>query len=73
MEEEVENLPALLCNGTHAEIIVRAPLTIPEPPIPATALPTMSIFDDVATPQSNEPNSKVATNAEKVYCRDIRN
>ena len=31
---------------------------MPDPPIPATALPTMNIFDEVATPERREPSSK---------------
>ena len=51
-------IPALLCNGTQAEMIVSAPLTNPEPPIPDTARPTINIFDEVARAVIIEPNSK---------------
>ena len=50
----------LLDIGTHPEMMVRAPFKIPEVPIPATALPTINIFDDVETAQSKEPSSKTA-------------
>jgi glutamine synthetase len=39
-------------------MIVNAPFTMPDPPIPATALPTINIFDDVATPDRRDPSSK---------------
>jgi hypothetical protein len=55
-----ELIHGLLCIGTAPATIVRAPLDIPEDPIPAIARPTMSIFDEVATPQIKEPSSKTA-------------
>jgi hypothetical protein len=45
--------------GATSAIIVKAPFVIPDPPIPATALPTMNIFDDVATPHKREPSSNI--------------
>jgi hypothetical protein len=54
--------------GTHPAIMVKAPFMIPEVPIPAIARPTINIFDEVATPQINEPNSKIAKNTMKVHC-----
>ena len=38
----------------------------PELPRPATALPTMSISEELATPHSKEPNSKRAKKLIKV-------
>lgn len=35
--------------------IVKAPFWRPEVPMPATARPQMSIFDEVATPQMRDP------------------
>lgn len=63
MSASINQLPleglihGLLCNGTAPATIVRAPLDIPEDPIPAIARPTMSIFDEVATPHIKEPSS----------------
>jgi hypothetical protein len=37
--------------------MVKAPLVIPDAPIPATALPTINIFEEVATAHKREPNS----------------
>jgi hypothetical protein len=50
-------------------IIVRAPLMTPEPPIPATARPTMSILLEVAKAQTNDPSSNTATKHKKEYFR----
>jgi len=43
--------------GIHLAMIVKPPLTTPDPPMPATALPTMNIFEEVATALRREPNS----------------
>jgi len=51
--------------------IVKAPFIIPDPPIPATALPTINIFDDVATALSSEPNSNRAKKNIKVNRKKI--
>jgi hypothetical protein len=48
-------------------MIVNAPFTIPEPPIPETALATISIFEEVATAHKREPNSNRAKNNINVY------
>lgn len=61
------NVPGLFGIGTHPAIIVKAPFRIPELPIPATARPTISIIDELAMPQSNEPSSKMAKNVIKVH------
>jgi hypothetical protein len=57
--------------GIHTATIVKAPFTMPEPPMPATALPTMNIFEDVATPQMREPNSKSAKKNIKVIAKNV--
>jgi hypothetical protein len=62
---------ARLWIGAIAERIVRAPLLSPDPPIPATALPTMSMFDDRAVPQSTEPSSKRHKKARNVYYANL--
>jgi hypothetical protein len=56
-----------LCKGEDAARIVRAPLIKPEAPIPATALPTINIFEDWAVAQRREPSSKTARKNRKVY------
>jgi hypothetical protein len=48
----------LFAIGTHPAIIVKAPFRIPEVPIPATARPTIKIFEEADTAQINEPSSK---------------
>lgn len=60
------NVPGRLCNGILHETIVKAPFTNPEPPSPAIDRPTISIFDDVETPQSSDPSSKIAKKAKKM-------
>ena len=47
--------------------MVKAPFRIPEDPIPAIARPTINIFEELATPQIKEPNSKMAKNTMKVH------
>ena len=63
-----EFIHALFSIGTHAEIIVSIPFISPEPPIPATARPTISMLEEVATPHNREPISKRTTKAKKVLC-----
>lgn len=53
--------------GTHPETIVKAPFKMPEPPIPATARPTINIFDDVEIAQIRDPSSKTKKKATKVH------
>lgn len=48
-----------------------APFNTPELPIPAIALPTMNIFEEVETPHTNEPSSKRAMKAMYVYYNNI--
>jgi hypothetical protein len=59
INEEI-HLPPRFSIGMHLAMIVRPPFTIPDPPIPATARPTMKTFDEEATPQMREPSSKKA-------------
>lgn len=47
-------------SGRLAFTIVYAPFSNPELPSPATALPMISMFDDVAAPHNKDPNSKTA-------------
>lgn len=49
-----------------AAIIVKAPLTSPLPPNPATARPIISIFEFNAAPQKIEPSSNRKRNERKV-------
>lgn len=56
-----------LSNGTQLEIMVIAPLMIPEAPNPAIARPTMSMLDEMAAPQRTEPISKIAKKVKKVH------
>lgn len=56
-----------LCIGKMLAKILSAPFTMPEDPIPATARPTISIFDEVATPQMREPSSKSEKKPRKVH------
>jgi hypothetical protein len=62
----------LLSIGMHAAMIVRPPLIMPAPPIPAIALPTMNIFDEIATPEMREPTSKRAKKDRNVFYNEIR-
>ena len=47
--------------------MIVAPFIIPEVPIPATARPTINIFEDVASAHIKDPNSKMAKNTMKVH------
>lgn len=49
-------------------MMVIAPLERPELPIPATALPTINMSDDLATPHKSDPNSNRARKVRKEYC-----
>ena len=51
--------------GMHLATIVKPPFTMPDPPMPATALPTINIFDEVATPDRREPSSNRPRNTMK--------
>ena len=47
--------------------MVRAPFERPEPPMPAMALPTINISEEVATPHRRDPSSKSPRKNRKVY------
>jgi len=51
----------LFCSGAAAATIVSNPMTSPEPPAPAMALPMMNITDDEARATIKEPISKTAS------------
>lgn len=61
-------LPGLFASGAQAAIMVRAPFERPDPPIPAIALPTINIFEDLATPHRRDPSSNSPKKKRKVYC-----
>jgi hypothetical protein len=48
-------------------MIVMIPETIPDPPTPAIALETMSIFELVATAQRRLPSSNIAKKPRNVH------
>jgi hypothetical protein len=58
--------------GMHLATIVKPPFTMPDPPMPATALPTMNIFDEVATPDRREPSSNRPRKAMKQILEELR-
>ena len=60
---------ALLCSGTAPAIMVRAPFIKPDMPAPATTLPMINMFDEVATPHSSDPISNTPKKARKVNYR----
>jgi len=62
-----QRLRGLFSSGAEALMMVNAPFTSPAPPSPATALPTINMLEDTATPQSKVPNSKRARKERKVY------
>lgn len=66
-EQESRNIPGRFSRGAEADMIVSAPLRMPAPPHPATALPTMNMAEDVDTPQIREPNSKITSAPMKVF------
>ena len=59
--------PGRWTSGTAAEMIVKAPFCRPAVPIPWMARPTISTFDEGATPQINEPSSKRAKKLMKTH------
>ncbi len=61
------SLPGRLCIGAIAPMMVSAPLVRPEAPRPATALPTINMFEDRAAPQMVDPISKRPRKAMKVF------
>lgn len=52
--------------GTAAATHVMAPVRMPEPPIPVTALAAISIGEDVVRPAIKDPSMKIAINAMSV-------
>jgi hypothetical protein len=64
-------IPGLFSIGKQSAIIVKAPFIIPDPPIPATALPTINMFDEVATPHKREPSSNIAKNIIKTHLAKV--
>jgi hypothetical protein len=51
-----------------AEMMVKAPFIMPEPPRPATARPTIKALDDWAEPHTADPTSKTRRKTRKVDC-----
>jgi hypothetical protein len=51
-----------------AAMMLKAPVNSPLPPMPWTALPTMSIFEDEAMPATNDPTINIAWNVMNEYC-----
>jgi hypothetical protein len=49
--------------------MVRPPFMIPAPPMPAMALPTMNIFEEVETAHISEPSSNNPKKDMNVYWR----
>ncbi len=54
--------------GRMAEKIVTAPFASPAEPIPAIALPTMNMADELAAPHMADPTSKMIKKVIKVHC-----
>jgi hypothetical protein len=50
-----------LCKGTECARMIRPPENIPEQPIPAIALPTISTAELGAIPHTNDPTSNIPT------------
>lgn len=61
----------LLLNGTEAVMIARALFVKSDPPSPATALPTISILEDLETPHSKDPNSNTPKKLRNV-CLELK-
>ena len=51
---------ARLLRGTDPAMMVNDPFIKPDVPMPATALPTINMVEDVAAPQISEPISNMA-------------
>lgn len=54
-------------------MMVKAPFRMPEVPTPATALPTISMVEETASPQRRDPSSKMAKKVKKVHCHPTPN
>jgi hypothetical protein len=46
------------------------PLSSPEAPDPAIALPMMSMFEEVAAPHIADPTSKIPKKHKKAHCEE---
>jgi hypothetical protein len=57
------NIHGRLSGLMAAPKMVSVPLMRPDEPRPATALPMMSMVDELAAPQITEPSSKTKKNA----------
>lgn len=57
--------PFLISNWHN--VLIRAPVEIPDAPRPATALPIMKAVEVGATAQTKEPISKMAIAARKTH------
>lgn len=53
--------------GTHSAIIIMAPLSVPEAPMPATTRPAINIFEEVATAHTSEPISNIPKKLRNVH------
>jgi hypothetical protein len=65
MEDSVDKRGLLVIGDTVA-MTVNPPLRMPDPPIPAIALPIMNITELVATPHIRDPSSKIDKKTRKV-------
>jgi len=54
--------------GTLADTMARAPLRMPEQPMPATTRPAMSMFDEVASPHISDPSSNIVKKERNISC-----
>jgi hypothetical protein len=63
----MQNILGLFSIGREFVKIVIAPFIKPDEPMPATARPTINIFEETATPHNKEPSSNRNTNVRNVY------
>lgn len=64
--------PGRLSNGTAPAIIVMPPFKRPELPIPAIALPPISMDEELASPQMRDPSSKRPKKMRYDHCPFVR-
>jgi hypothetical protein len=64
---KVQDILGLFSIGREFVNIVIAPFNKPDEPMPATARPTINIFEETATPHNKEPNSNKNRNVRNVY------
>ena len=62
----------LFAKGTDFAIMISAPENIPDPPIPAIALPTIRTTELGAAPDMADPTSKIKTAGTKLHLIDSR-